>query len=184
MTDQGVKSEKRLYRTRVFARVHPTPLLQVLAGKGRREGEAGKEKQATTSPRSAKSGLARLRSTLCQDISWVPLRRPRGDSEGGPARLLRRARGGQHCLPAGPRPRPAHVPRCWRERGPGVGASPKLYRHGVGPHLRAALAVCTSHNAELSREAQGALSCAAKHSSHYVPANRSVFVSPSGFSGW
>lgn len=88
MTDQGVKSEKRLYRTRVFARVHPTPLLQVLVVKGRREGEAGKEKQATTSPRSAKSGLARLRSTLCQDISWVPLRRPRGDSEGGPARLL------------------------------------------------------------------------------------------------
>lgn len=43
MTDQGVKSEKRLYRTRVFARVHPTPLLQVLAGKGRREGEGGKK---------------------------------------------------------------------------------------------------------------------------------------------
>lgn len=43
MTDQGVKSEKRLYRTRVFARVHPTPLLQVLAGKGRGEGEGGKK---------------------------------------------------------------------------------------------------------------------------------------------
>lgn len=150
VTDQGVKSEKKLYRTRAFACGHLAQLLQVLVGRGDEGGRGRKGKASYYFSSLCQKQTRKTQKYPVPGVSSVPQRRPRGDSEGGPARPLPlTGAGGQHCLPAGPCPRSPHDQGYWRERGPGISASPELYLARSEP-ASASCPVCASHRAELS----------------------------------